>query len=879
MKVPQSYTGRTKPSSQGLSGIQIASPSGGDIGASVARLGAALSTHAEKVQAQEKFGALRQMSDWEAGLAAQLENERRASPMDDANYYDRASGIVQSSEATFLNQLPPHLQAEFSARSRDTVNRMLLSELEFDNKKKDTYFETGLTASREQRKLLVSRDVSRIAEIKAQDREAIEASGLSEAAKAAQLERSNKELSAVGYRQRYREEAGRQTLTADVAANLADKIIGVESSNRPDARPIDPTTGKARSSAAGYAQVIDSTWRSFILARHPDKMSEDYLKYRSDYQMSREFVEWYAEQNTPVLAGAGVPINEGTLYLAHFLGPQMAAKVYNSAPGTPVEEVLSAGAITANPEVLRGKSTAAVVDWAYQKMGRAPGYAMVDDDPEYAALALEDRLAIRDDVDRELAAQRKAAAKAEDDRIKALENEFLVGAEDGRYGRGNLDMVRQQGLFKDHGDLRTALSIFERREKEGEDLRNAQAKFNDGMAIWSPDNADDKKSANLLWKDAGGEKALAAGEPAAIVALNNFGRKTQMYPPDALNQLNALTQSRNWQQAQYAYDILAQLRKTAPAAFDKGVSDDEMEAVLTYEQLRGSFSAEEMQRILQPPQDAQEFSRRKALREQATDLLAEKDYTPDRIFEEFQSWMPTLLTGEEPSIEPGSLSVLTGEFTTLFKQNFSRIGDEEKAKAVTLQMMQRSWGFSSHGGGNRLMKYAPEKFYAPFAGDHSYIDEQVRELYGLEDDARFQLFADAQTETEVLQMRGGGDVKPSYKVAQMDDQGVLRVLDRRVNFEVTPAMMERELLTREATQLRTDLRYAERELESAQKLAYDSLGQNVEIDPELSARVERLREAVRQADNRVRASRVKRGRITVLNPDGTETEIQRGALR
>ncbi len=168
---------------------------------------------------------------------------------------------------------------------------------------------------------------------------------------------------------------------------LIDSIIGAESGGNPNAT-------NPNSSAAGPGQFIDSTWLSTLKAARPDlaqgQSDEALLALKTDPQLSRQMTEAYAQQNQTVLAKAGVPVNDGTTYLAHFAGPQGAVKVLQADPGTSVADILGPGVVKANP-FLANMSAADLQAWASRKMGSAPAPttpqpAMVAPQPQSAPI-------------------------------------------------------------------------------------------------------------------------------------------------------------------------------------------------------------------------------------------------------------------------------------------------------------------------------------------------------------------------------------------------------------------------------------------------------------------------------------------------------------
>lgn len=145
---------------------------------------------------------------------------------------------------------------------------------------------------------------------------------------------------------------------------LIDSIIGVESGG-------DPNAANPRSSASGLGQFIDSTWLATIRTARPElagKSDEELLALKTDPQLSREMTEAYANQNQAILTKNGLPVTPGSTYLAHFAGPGGAVKVLQADPNAPVESVLGADAVKANP-FLRGMTVQGLRAWADRKMG------------------------------------------------------------------------------------------------------------------------------------------------------------------------------------------------------------------------------------------------------------------------------------------------------------------------------------------------------------------------------------------------------------------------------------------------------------------------------------------------------------------------------
>ena len=112
----------------------------------------------------------------------------------------------------------------------------------------------------------------------------------------------------------------------------------------------------SRSSATGKYQFIDDTWRAFARdnpASFPGMDDAAILAARSDPQLSRQAAEWYAGQNSQILAGQNLPNGYPELALAHRFGPGGAAAILRAAPDALVVDAIPNGGsvLAANPDL------------------------------------------------------------------------------------------------------------------------------------------------------------------------------------------------------------------------------------------------------------------------------------------------------------------------------------------------------------------------------------------------------------------------------------------------------------------------------------------------------------------------------------------------
>lgn len=147
---------------------------------------------------------------------------------------------------------------------------------------------------------------------------------------------------------------------------LALQISGVESSMDPSARPIDPVTGKPRSSAKGLFQVIDKTYSD--LGGDPKKRSDPFENIRVG-------VKSLAYTQDSLSKQLGRKPDAAEMYTGHFLGAETGGKILQADPKMSVKDFLkntdpdnADKIIKANPEVLSGKKVGDVFAWTQKKM-------------------------------------------------------------------------------------------------------------------------------------------------------------------------------------------------------------------------------------------------------------------------------------------------------------------------------------------------------------------------------------------------------------------------------------------------------------------------------------------------------------------------------
>lgn len=130
-----------------------------------------------------------------------------------------------------------------------------------------------------------------------------------------------------------------------VPGNYYDILANIESGDNPNA------TAKT-SSASGLFQFTKSTWQS--LGFDWSQVFNPDLQYQA--------IQTLTEGNARALSNAGIPVNNSSLYAAHFLGAGQAVSALSAPSNTPLSDVVSQGALNANG-FLQGMTVGGFKSW------------------------------------------------------------------------------------------------------------------------------------------------------------------------------------------------------------------------------------------------------------------------------------------------------------------------------------------------------------------------------------------------------------------------------------------------------------------------------------------------------------------------------------
>ena len=125
-----------------------------------------------------------------------------------------------------------------------------------------------------------------------------------------------------------------------------DRLMAAESGGRLDAK-------NPRSTALGPFQFIESTFlfvvNKYFQSEVANLTREQVLALRTDMAFSRRAASAYSNQLISALKNEGLPASSVNVRLAFLVGADAAVRLLKAPPDQPLNEVLSADAIAANP--------------------------------------------------------------------------------------------------------------------------------------------------------------------------------------------------------------------------------------------------------------------------------------------------------------------------------------------------------------------------------------------------------------------------------------------------------------------------------------------------------------------------------------------------
>lgn len=631
----------------------------------------------------------------------QKERERQMQPGGDG-FFAGEQAELETRSSAFLESLPPSLREKYAVRIARTGERFLNNANNIHSKELDRYqgvlVDDGLTEV----EIDINNSPDDVDGFIKHGENLIRQSSLTPAEKDIRLREWRKNARFLSTRRKIETDPNFAKGFVGISDNYVDKIIGVESGGNPDAK-------NPRSSATGLGQFISSTWKQFINERHPDlKAKGSVLKFRSDPELSREAVEWYAQKNAAVLRKANMPVTDATVYLAHFAGPEGAVKILQNRDKS-ASEILGAGAVKANP-FLKGKDGQDVVNWAARKMGQNVEGLSPNDVGKLAKYAQQ--------TNSKIATAEKAERAAYKDDI-ALKIET-----DPNYVEQ--DLLADPVL--DSGDKAQFVKRIRSRDKKQIEETKLLKKALNRDYVWQP-NSEGKKAADLIVDKAGIVDGVFKGDEMMTNRALAMVKLSNLVPPSIENVVKTMIDSQDSATVEMGYDMLDRMYQINPDIVHRDMNKATVNRLMNYRGLQGLLPRDEVLSSVRSSGDAIKDSIRKD-REKIIDKEL-RDLSLDDVVGALSN--DNWILNEAPSQNTETQSRMMLEYKNVLRERYLQTGNAEMAQQDAIDITRANWKPSAANNG-RLMKDPPEKYYPRVDGSWDWMEDQInkdlREHFG-----------------------------------------------------------------------------------------------------------------------------------------------------
>lgn len=753
MRVP-TYTRQTQPGSQRLVGPSGAGGTPEAFGAGVGRgvqmlaqgMGQLAAVVTEQDRAVRRFGALRKFSDFQQQTNNMITEMSRSHDPTTGNFQELALSEYSKAERDFIGTIDPEFQDEFAVRLGDLKTGISSSALKFQIENNDAFFRQGLSDALNESRVALGQ-YNTPEEFDAQlmrMQTMLEASGLTPAEQQAELRRYQMELGKILYRGQQLDKLRNNDESAS-AIDQAGALIGSFNAITPEEE--DALAAQGEQLAVAAVGSLD-LWAAM-----------------------------------PARARAAL------ISLASDMG-ELPASVVEAIQSGDLENVSEA------IRALGGERRTQEADLVLN-----PG-ATIDDDPRFAMVPYEDRLALRADALRTFELEATEAQKQDKAFRDSMINQLMVGLFDGTKGQIDIDDAREAGILTDIEDIQKAYRILDDKSSAAKMVAEGLAKLAAGEEF-NPSSDDDRKILNAMVGEQGIKALYDRDSDYVRDQLIPIVEKGKDIPTDVVGTLRAMIRSSDYAEMTWSLDTLAQLQQASPRAFSDRVDQDTESAVRLWQMRKDYYQPEELSRLINGGMTQSERQQVDYMRNEAATILRGPKAPAARaaLEKEFQ----TGYFGQNASL-PGLVRVqaqMQLEYDELFKDQYALYGNVDDASENALALLKRVWGTTQVGANGKVMKYPPEQAgYRPIAGSFDWMERQLREEGIIPADAEFELVADETTEAEVDAFRRGEGPPASYLVITKQDGGYRAVLSEnglpvRQFFDPTDLMREEDAMWRE----------------------------------------------------------------------------------
>lgn len=493
-------------------------------------------------------------------------------------------------------------------------------------------------------------------------------------------------------------------VNAATSDSYAAKAVRVESGGDPNAR-------NDKSSAGGLHQFLASTFVETVRAMQKAGLAdwakgisdEAVAKMRFDERRSSEAFKFFTAQNEAALARNGLPVTDGTRYMAHFFGAGGAITLLKSDPAAKVADLVSPDVIEANP-FLANMTVADAINWANRKM------TVKSEDIVRASEKLSD---IQDAEVRALASSMFA------EQIRARRLQEAQSNEDWttRIEAGDTT-VTERGILTDHGlsdkDQADLVLALRKANKDKMEVQQTVIDLNGDTHRFDRFDSKERKRVNEAYTAALGDEDplsdFGMAEAAKITGRTGF------IPPRMVNEVRSAIAGDDAERMARALSFIDQMGlkvKDSYAMYDGAADFDRALADFRFYGRTGSAVNAAQRMIDLRDKPAQGALTKEAIKEAA------KGLKPADVISHYRA--------RNVSVESLGSEVqqatLMDEYTRLFTEEAGLGVPADIARERALTRLDRVYGVSEIAGGGVLMMHPPERYAPVVDGSHAWMEE------------------------------------------------------------------------------------------------------------------------------------------------------------
>lgn len=751
-------------------------------------------TFQERDKSTDKFNSLTNLSKFDQDMTESLTELKRGYAPDGKGYTKTAETLYDEKAQQYLSTVPQDLQEEFRYRVQENKKSIIADSLSFQYQAGDAHFKQGVSDELNRARTTLDQNPGALDAQRAHMSEVIDATDLPQIEKEDLKRKVNIGLETATYKAEVRKDAS--TRIAIGVGDIADFNSGARALILKEEGYVPTAMWDVNHHRVGYSSdtitEADGTVRTVREGDTTTREDADRDLQRRIKDADNAGAKAVGGERWGAL-GANVKAALASVYYHYGKYPQEVIRAVESGD---TKEIASAvRGLSSNPA--RREREAKIIE----------GSGGIDVDPRFQNIPYEDRLALRDDADREAAQEATVAAKQKKDLIDAQSNQLYLGLLDGTKGQADIDQARQAGWLTDYDSINKANGILKEANVQTRLAGEAAQKLTGG-GVFDPTDPDDKKRLNAYVGKNGLERISNADQDFIHESIVPLVNQTGDIPTDVAGTLIGMVRANDATKAMFALDALAQLRDTNQIAFDSRVSTDVAAQVDMWDSQKAL--ATDQAELLNNVRGGTDQATRQArlnLRNEAKGILSQsQNGVPNAknllqqvvgAFDGYFTRAPNLYTN------PRANQALEKEFSTLFIDKYSLTGNTQTATDLAIKDLQRTWGVTSAGNRRLLMKYPPEAAgYRPINGSYDWINGSVQKDLGLKPDETFELLSDDRTREDIQNFqKNPSATPPSYRVFTVDADGVSRERvdangdPARIYFAPPPGVLEEQANT------------------------------------------------------------------------------------